>query len=146
MHRDEYRLGCVALLSFALCAGCTKPTGQRSTDSEKSVRDTVVAFQAALKARDAEKLWSLMDSDSQADAERAAKSVHEAYAKASAEQKAEYEKTLGVPAAALAALTGRGFLNTKRFHGKYDELPDSTIDKITIQGDTATVAYTEADG
>lgn len=111
------------------------------------MRAAVAEFQAALKARDEEKLWSLLDSDSQADAERAAKSLRDAYAKASAEQKAEQERALGLTGAELAALAGKGFLKSSRFLGKYEELRDSTVDAVTFNDrDTATVAYTEPDG
>ena len=46
----------------------------------------------------------------------------------------------------MPARTGKEFLKTKRFHGKYDELPDSKIEKVTVQGDQATIAYVELDG
>jgi len=138
-----------ALPLIVLFVGCTPATPKASTPEaadEKAVRDAVVAFQSALKARDAENLWSLLDSESKDDAERAAKAIRDACAKASPEEKAEQEKALGLPGTELAALTGTGFLKTKRFHGKFHEVPDSTIDKVTPQGDTATVNYTEADG
>src|SRR5262249_17325022 len=121
-------------------------TAQSSTEDQKAVRDTVVAFQAALKACDADKIWALLDSDSQADAERAAKAVRDAYAKASAEQKATQEKALGLEVAELAELPRKGLLKTNRFLGEYDEVPDSTIDKVTVEGNKATAGYTEEDG
>jgi hypothetical protein len=46
----------------------------------------------------------------------------------------------------LIGLTGIGFLKTKRFEQKYDELPDSIIDKVVVQGNSATIHYHEADG
>src|SRR4051812_1651402 len=99
-------------------AGCTNPATTRSAATEEGpVRETFAAFQEALKARDADKLWGLLDGDSRADAERAAKAVQAAYAKASAEEKAEKEKALGLSGAELAGLTGPGFLKTRRFHG-----------------------------
>jgi hypothetical protein len=113
---------------------------------EDEVREAFAAFQAALKAKDAEKLWTLLDAESQADAERAAQAVKAAYEKAGADDKAQQEKALGLSSTELSSLSGRGFLKSKRFHGKYDELPGSKIDKITIQGDSATVNYTETDG
>jgi hypothetical protein len=140
------RIGLVALLGIACVPGCTPRTGKSSKEEEESIRSAVIAFQAALKSGDAEKVWSLLDSDSQADAERAAKAVQDAYAGASPQQRVEQEKALGLPGAELAALTGAGFLKTKRFRGKYDEVPDSKIDGVTVQGDKATVVYTEPDG
>src|SRR5262249_10480366 len=80
------------------------------------------------------------------DADRAAKSVQAAYAKASSEEKAELEKSLGLNGAELAGLMGKGFLKTKRFQGKYHDLPGSTIEKVVIQGASATVHYLERDG
>jgi hypothetical protein len=110
------------------------------------VREVVTAFQAALEARDAAKLWSLLDSESRSDAERSAKAIQDAYAKASPKEKTDQEEALGLPGTELAALTGTGFLKTKRFHGKYHDVPGSTIDKVNIKGDTAKVDYTEEDG
>jgi hypothetical protein len=147
MDCSARRLSQVAVLGVAMITGCTKPTGQSSpSGDDKSVKDTFEAFQAALKTQDADKLWSLLDSDGRADAERAATATREAYAKASAEQKAEQEKDLGLSGAELAKLSGKGFLKSKRFIGTYDEVPDSKISKITIKGDTATIDYLEADG
>lgn len=126
--------------------GCSKTTDLPPSKEEGQVRETFTALQAALKERDADKVWKLLDSESQAEAERAAKTAQAAYTRADAKQKAEQEETLGLPGDQLAGLTGMAFLKTKRFHGKYDELSDSKIDKVTIQGDKATVAYTEPDG
>jgi hypothetical protein len=133
----------VALAAFL--AGCSATPTAPNKDEEQ-VRQAFVAFQEALKARDAEKLWALLDSDSQADAERAAKKVRDEYAKAAPEKRAEQEKALGLPGKELESLKGQGFLKTKRFHGKYDEIPGSKIDKIVVQGEKATVNYTEPDG
>jgi hypothetical protein len=143
-----HSFGCLILISVALLAGCNnKPKGQTSSaDDEKAIEETFKAFQAALEARDADKKWALLDSDSRDDAERAAKAIRDSYAKASAEQKAEQEKSLGLPGAELAALTGAGFLKTKRFHGKYHEVPGSKIKNVTVEGDTAKVDYIEEDG
>jgi hypothetical protein len=140
------RLGCLVLLACSFAIGCQKPTEHSAANEEEAVSKVVLAFQAALKTRDADTLWSLLDSDSQADAERAAKTIREGFAKATADKKAEQEKALGLPGADLATLTGTGFLKTNRFIGKYHEVPGSTIDKVTPQGDTAKVDYTEEDG
>src|SRR5262249_27477572 len=137
----------VCLLIFCVFTlGCSKTTQTAPGTVEGSVRESFAALQTTLRARDEDKLWKLLDSESQAEAERAAKVVQAAYAKAEPAEKSEQEKALGLAAAELAALTGKGFLKTKRFHGKYDEIPDSKIDKVTLQGDKATVAYTEPDG
>ena len=140
------RLGWRALFCVLFAAGCSKTTDVSSVSEEKPVRETVAGLQAALKASDAPTIWKLLDHDSQADAERAAKAVQAAYVKADPKEKSEQEKALGLTADDLAGLTALGFLKSKRFHGKYDELAESKIDKVTVQGDKATVAYTEPDG
>jgi hypothetical protein len=38
------------------------------------------------------------------------------------------------------------YLKTKRFLGRYDEVLDSKIDKVAVEGDQATLTYVEADG
>jgi len=139
-------LACVAPIVLALgCSNPAAPTPLQPGDEEQ-VRQTFAAFQAGLKARDAQKVWAVIDSDSQADAERAAEAVRTAYGKADAAGKAEQEKALGLGGAELASLNGQGFLKTRRFHGKYDEVPDSKVESVAIQGDKATVNYVEADG
>src|SRR5262249_48959655 len=113
---------------------------------EGPVRQAFTALQDALKAKEADKLWDMLDADSQAEAERAANAIQTAYAKANAKEKAEQEKSLGLPGAELAGLTGKGFLKTKRFQGKYDEIPESKVDKVSVQEDKATLNYVEPDG
>ncbi len=141
-----------ALVAVALASGCSQPSASSSPQGagaaapEEAVKEVVKSLQQALKAHDADKVWSLLDADSREDAERAAKAVREAYAKADAVAKAQQEKDMGLPGAELAGLTGIGFLKTSRFQGKYDELPDGKIEKVTVQGDAATVAYVEPDG
>ena len=141
------KLKCAIVFGVALLAGYNNAAGHSPTNGdEQAIKEAFEAFQAAIKAKDADKLWSLLDTDSRDDAERAAKAVKAAYAKASAEQKADMEKRLGLPGDELAKLTGAGFLKTKRFLGKYDEVPGSKIEKITIQGQSAKVNYVEEDG
>jgi len=141
------QLGWLTFFCAMVAVGCSKTIDRPPVSQEGPVRQTFAALQAALKARDADKVWKLLDSESQADAERAAKAVQATYAKSDhPKEKSEQEKALGLPGAELAGLTAAGFLKTKRFHGKYEELSESKIDKVTLQGDNATVAYTEPDG
>jgi hypothetical protein len=132
---------------MVVALGCSsKPSDRPATDEEGAVREKFAELQSALKSRDAEKLWALLDEQSRADAERVAKDIQTAYNQAGAEEKANQEKALGLSGAVLAGLDGKGFLKTKRFQKRYDEIPDSTIDKVVIQADSATVYYLEADG
>ena len=137
----------VCLLIFLVFTpGCSKTTDIAPGSVEGPVRESFAALQAALKTRDGDKLWKLLDSESRAEAERAAKAVQATYAKADPTEKSDQEKALGLAGTQLAALTAADFLKSKRFHGKYEELSESKIDKVTIQADKATVAYTEPDG
>lgn len=134
------------LLLVAVLAAGPIGTAFGQSAEEKEARDTFTAFAQAIKAKDAGKTWKLLDKDSQAAADRAAKSVRTTYGKASADDKKKLEKALGLTGTDLAKLTGEGFLKTKGFHGKYHEVPGSKIDKVTIQGKRAIVHYVEADG
>jgi hypothetical protein len=137
----------VWLTSFLVTAGVTgllNPAHLLADDKEDVTR-TFKAFQAALKAKDAAKIYALLDNASQKAANTRALFIKAAYNKASAAQKAKWEKSLGLPGTELAKLTGQGFLKTKRFQAKYDEVPGSKIQKITVQEDRATVFYIEPD-
>jgi hypothetical protein len=134
-------------LGLALAVGCsTKPTGPVPADEEPAVRATFAEFQAAVKARDADKLWGLLSSKSRADAERVAQTIRTAYSKTAAGEKANQEEELGLTRADLAGLTGARFITTRRFWGKFQDVPGSAIDRVTVQGDSATLHYTEVDG
>jgi hypothetical protein len=110
------------------------------------VRGKFAELQSAIKSRDADKIWALLDARSRIDAERAAKDIQTTYAQAGAEEKAKQEEALGLSRTELAGLNGKGFLKTKRFQSRYHDVPDSTIEKVAAQGESATVYYLEADG
>src|SRR5437899_2411482 len=80
----------------AFVVGCSKTTDVLPSSEEGRVREAFTALQDALKTRAADKLWKLLDSDSQADAERAAKAVQAAYANADGKEKSAQEKALGL--------------------------------------------------
>jgi hypothetical protein len=132
---------------IGLLAGCTggspsQPAAGGDADKDK-VKAAFEAVQQAVKARDADKLWNLLDSDSQADAERAAKAWKEKYAMAEAEK---VKKDLGVSAEELAKLAGSSFLKTEPFHNKYEELSQSKMKDVKVAGEQASVDYVEPDG
>jgi hypothetical protein len=137
---------CWTLALLILLPGCAKPPAATQSGEVEKVRQAFTAFQAALKAGDSDQLWSLLDAESQADADRVAQTVRDAYAKADAAGRADLEKRLGIPGEDLASLNGKAFLKTKRFLGKYHEVPDSKIAQVAVQGEQATVNYVEADG
>jgi hypothetical protein len=113
---------------------------------EDEVRQAFAALQGAIKAKDASKIWDLLDGDTHTDAQKAAKKVKAAYQKASDQEKAEQEKNLGLSAAEMGKLDGPLLIKSKRFLGKYDEIPDSKITGVAVQGDRATLNYLEPDG
>jgi hypothetical protein len=110
------------------------------------VRERFKDLQAALKAQDGDKLWGLLSKKSQAEAEQAAKDLRAAYEQAGPEERAKQEKATGLSGAELSKLTGPGFLKSKRFLRKYDEVPESPVERVAVQGDNATVYFTEPDG
>ena len=103
-------------------------------------------LQAAIKAKDAVRIWDLLDSATHADAERTAKIVKAGFKKAGAKGKAKQQETLGLAADDLLKLDGQSLLKTKPFLAKYDEIPTSKITSVTVQGETAILNYVEADG
>jgi hypothetical protein len=130
----------------AFVVGCAaRPTESPSANEEGAVREKFAELQTAIKDGQTEKLWALLANKSQSDAERAAKDLQNAHAKASAEEKSKQEELLGMSAKDLAGLTGIGILKTKRFQKKYRELPESKIEKVSVQGDNATVHFLEPD-
>jgi hypothetical protein len=139
--RDGWKWALLVLL-----AGCGAPATQAVNKDEDQIRQVFKVFQEAITARDGDKLWGLLGPDSQADAEEEAKKVRESYDKAAAEDKTKQEAAFGLSAAELKDLKGAGFLKSKRFCGKYHEVPQSKIDKVTVQGDNATLNYLEEDG
>jgi hypothetical protein len=109
------------------------------------VRERFTAIQAAIKARQTDKLWDLLSSKSRVDADKEAKGIRTACEQASPEEKASQQKDLGLAEKDLLNLTGKGFLGTKRFLRKYDDVAGGTVDRVTAQGDSATVYFTDTD-
>src|SRR5207248_1888460 len=93
-----------------------------------------------------DKIWDLIDSDSQAAATRSAKLVQAAYGKTGDKDKAGFEKRYGLSSKDLTGMTGKLFLKSDRFHGKYHEVPGSKLDAVKVKGDTAKLTYIEEDG
>src|SRR5262249_44980478 len=91
---------CVTILLFvffacALTAFNPMPATAKASSQEDAVRKTFAELQAAVKAKDADKLWALLSTKSREDAERVAKTVREAYAKSDASEKGKQEKVTG---------------------------------------------------
>ena len=133
------------LLGTTLLLGVAAPTACRGAE-EEDAKAAFATFQAALKSGDPEKVWPLLDAKTQADVEKAAASLKTSHGKAKAADKVALEKAFGLTSAEISALSGKVYLKSKRFLGKYHEIPGSKFDKATVDGDKATIAYTEEDG
>jgi hypothetical protein len=149
MNRAAALGWCAAIVvASAGCSGTSGP-GTAAGNEEGPVKETFQAFQAALKARDSDKIWALLDKDSQAAAEDRAKTLREHYAQTpDGPARAAQAKALGLQPPELAKLTGPGFLKCDLFllDEKNKELPESRISKPpSVQGDRATVYYVEPD-
>jgi hypothetical protein len=115
-------------------------------DPKAEIAQAFTALQAAIKNKDADKIWDLLAKESQDDAEREAKIVKNAFNKANDKEKAEYEEKLKLTRKELTDIAGKLYVKSRRFYGKYHEIPDSKIEKITVTGDSGTVKYIEDDG
>ncbi len=147
MRSSRFRTGLLMCLALVV-AGCSskEPDKGNTGKDEDAVKELFTALQKAIKARDGGKIWELLDADSRADADREAERIQTAYTKAAAGARADLEKALELSAAELTALDGKTFLKSKVFFGKYDEVPDCKIEKVTVQGNKGTLNYVEDDG
>ena len=136
-----------------LIVGCTAAPSQKgpAAGDEGQLKEAFAAYQQALKQwikdKDADKIWDLLSAEARGDADRAAKRLRDDYARADAAEKPKLAKALDLSGDEVANLTGKGFVKTPRFIGMTGiELPGSTYESATIQGNKATVKYKEADG
>jgi hypothetical protein len=141
--RALVRIGSPLLL--ALLAGCSAPTTPAPAGEEAKVRAAFDAVVKALQAKDADKLWPLLDQDSQKDADRAAEAWKKAYSGADADK---VKKDVGVTPDELAKLTGQSFLKTEAFFEKeIEELAQNKgIEQVKVDGEQATISYKDPGG
>lgn len=137
------------LIVLLVAAGCRESAERAREREEDEVRETFAAVQDAIQATregNSDKVWGLLAADSKKAAERRAKRIRDDYAKASDELKAEYQDRLhNVSPAELAKLNGKSYLKTGAFYARWWEVPGSTIDRVTVKGDRATVWYLESE-
>jgi hypothetical protein len=117
MNLSLMRRWCGVLL-LVLLAGCSQTGSPGMSQDEEQVRATFAAFKSAMKARDADRIWDLLDDESRATAERLGKN----------------EKK---------PVTAKEFLASDRFHGQLHEVPSGEIIRVNLQGNKATVIYSE---
>jgi hypothetical protein len=152
MKTNSRRLASLVVIVW-FAAGCAgKPgdraprAGETAEAAETGVRQKFAEIQAAIKARDADRLWGLLSGKSRAEAEKEAQAIRATYKKATAAERAALEKELGVGGQELAKLTGPGFLETRRFLRKYEDVVGSTITRVTASGDSAMVYFDDREG
>ena len=117
-------------LTLCTCAFLVRDTLSAQAKGEDEVKEAFGKLQTAVKKKEADKIWELLDTATQADADRTAKIVQAAYKKATDKVKAKHEETLGLKSDDFASLNGQGLLKTKPFLAKYDEIPASKITGI----------------
>jgi hypothetical protein len=132
-------LGVLLILAFGFIVNA-------ALAGEDDIRTAFTSLQKAIKGRDPDKIWGLIDSTSQAAADRAAKAVQSAFSKAGDKDKPDFEKKYGLTAKELGDMNGKLFLKSNRFNAKYLEVPGSKLDTIKITKDTAKITYIEEDG
>ena len=130
---------------FAACLIGCQP-GDDPKKAEEQVKEAFKALQTAIKEKDADKIWNLLDKDSQSDAEREAGAAKEAYGKLADKDKADYEKRLKLTDKELAHMTGKLYVKSEVFYKKHHEIPDSKIDKVSVTGETGILYSIEEDG
>jgi hypothetical protein len=137
---------------FAVCLmGCNPAAnknnpGDAAKKAEDEIKQAWTGLQAAIKAKDADKIWEFLDKNTQSAAEREAKAASQAFGKLADKDKADYEKRVGLTAKELADMTGKLYAKSAVFYGKNHEIPDSKIDKITVTGETGMLYSIEDDG
>lgn len=154
------RLSSTALLIVALACfiGCNtspnKPggpsgkSGDSSKKTEDQIKESFASLQAAIKAKDADKVWNLLAKDTQDDCDREGKAVKETFSKIPDGEKAGYEKKVGLSAKEMTEMTGKLYAKSSTFYtGETAEMPGSKLDKVGLITDsTAAVHYIEDDG
>ena len=143
----------VSIVCAGSLAGCNPSAPKdKAADgtkkSEEEIKQAFTALQSAIKAKDVDKIWSLLSADTQGDTEREGKAVKEAFGKLAESDKPAYEKKVGLSARELTEMTGKLFVKSNTFFsGETAEMPESKWDKVVVTGEsTATVHYIEDDG
>jgi hypothetical protein len=137
----------------ALTAGCGEqpappPASAKAAAAaaEAQVREAFARLQTAIKARDAAKVWALLDKPSREEAERAAQETRTAYDKAAPQERTRQAQKLGVSEDELAKLSGRGSLKTHIFWDKFGEFEEGVVDRVSVDSTGASVYLHMPDG
>jgi len=136
--------------------GCSQnkpdPTPAKTpSEAERAIEQAFTRLQANIAALQEKKqrvddpIWDLLGPGSQADAEREAKIVKDAYAKLTDKDKADLEQKLALSAKELGDMNGKHYVKSQLFLDKYQKVPESKVSKITITGEKATLDFVQPD-
>jgi hypothetical protein len=120
-------------------------SGNQPAGEDEAVWKVVQALQRAVKEKDYDAVWSLLDEDTRKKAEEVAKKVKEQYVSGDAGVRSELSERHGFTTGSeFERLDGRGYVHSKVFWYEIEDLPDSTFKTpAEIDGTEATVRYTE---
>ena len=110
------------LVAIFAMVGSTFVASRAKADDSALLRKKFDDVAAAVKAKDADKLWELLSAKSQKDAETIANGVRETYAKANAEEKRKLEEFTGLTAKEISQLSAKGYLKGQSVWRKYHDL------------------------
>jgi len=138
---------CGILVLAVLGCSNTAPSAAAASEQEQ-VKAAFVTLQKALKDRNVDQVWDLLDKVSQADAEKQAKAWKDHLGKAEADK---VKKDLGITLDELAKLNGKSYLRTEAFFEKEIEelVQTKEIQEVKIdpsRKDEATVYYLDPKG
>src|SRR5437764_392475 len=107
MKTSNRSFGSTVLVGVLTFVCISIAAGRATADDADVLNKKFDELQAAIKAKDADKLWALLSAKSQADAEKIAKEMREAYAQASSEEKRKLEESIGLSAKEIPQLVGK---------------------------------------
>jgi hypothetical protein len=146
MRRNKRHLRWLILAVLLGTIGCAKTPEAVPVDQEPAVRARFEELQRALKERDTEGLTRLLAMQSQADAQGVARFVRLSFARADDKTREHYRKELGISPDEMMRFNGPMFFKTQPFLKRYKEVIDGKIERISIQGDNATLYYRDEEG
>ena len=146
MGRYKRQLQYLLLTALLGAIGCAKTPEAAPVDEEPAVRARFEELQKALKERDPERLNRLLAIESQANAHFVAHTLRSAFARADEKTLERYRKELGISLEDMTRFNGPMFLKTRPFLAEYARLSDAMLERVSIQGENATVSCRNEEG
>lgn len=146
MLRNESHSKWLILAALLGAIGCAKTPEAARVDQEPVIRARFEELQKALKEHDPERLNLLLAIESQANAQGIAYSLRRAFTRADEKTIERYRKELGISLEDMTRFNGPMFFKTRPFLAKYGEVADGKFERVSIQGDNATLYYRDEEG